>query len=110
MSDTNESRVTIHVTTSGETRHPIGSKASPFTIVSDEGGVYQVTITRDGQPFDPAALGESDPRLEHLEAHIRENGLDGVWKLWVTAPLWNATWERSSDGEWLCVLAGEGYA
>jgi len=105
-----EPRISIHVLTSGETRNPIGSKASPHTWVSDAGGVYMVSLAHDGKAFDTEVLGEEEPMLEHLEAYIREHALVGTWKLSIVTPLWDASWERNAEGDWLCTQAGEGYA
>lgn len=110
MTEESKSNVHVHVLTSGETRNPIGSKASLDTMVSDAGTVYLVNLSWNGKAFDPEVLGEEDPQITHLEAHIRQHGLTGTWKLGVTTPLWDAIWERNSDGDWICIEAGLGYA
>ena len=101
----------IHILTSGETRNPIGSKASLHTMIGDAEGAYMISLSFDGNPFNPEVLDEKeDPRLSHLEDHIRQQAMEGAWKLRVVAPLWDATWERNAEGDWLCTDAGEGYA
>lgn len=111
MSEDPKNEISIHVTTSGETRNPIGSKASPNIFVGcEDGGPWMIGVTQDGQPFDPTVLGVEDPLLSHLEEYIQTHALGGIWKLHIVAPLWDATWERNAEGDWLCVLAGLGYA
>lgn len=89
-------------------RNPLGSKAHPRTVVDELQGAHNADITRDDERFDPKCLGEEVTRLEHLEAHIRQHGLGGVWRLDITTPFWNTTWERNAEGDWICIKAGMG--
>jgi len=110
MTDEAEPCVHVHIVTSGTTRNPLGSHASPNTLVDDDKGAHMINIVWNGEKFNPKDLGEEDPRLKHLEAYIREHALEGTWKLSVVTPLWDAIWERNAEGDWLCTEAGMGYA
>lgn len=99
-------QIDLHITQKGESRNKIGSKANKDQI-------YTVGF---GSAYICKECGESvfDFEVDLITLKDAENQIhfehNTKYFLEVSAPLWSVTWERDSDGEWICVKSGDGFA
>jgi hypothetical protein len=99
----------LHVTTTGETRSPIGSVLALDHVIAV--GFGRAEVCHDGETV---LDGEDPDREDWLTVGDAEKAAtespDGKWTIEIDAPLWSAKWERQGPGRWACVEAGEGFA
>ncbi len=115
-------RIALCALKTGEARNPIGSRAAldrpllfygQADLLRGEEVYCCLDDVRLGGPFGRRIRALSDrrhrfPTLRRIERHVRQKPR-AVWRLRVSTPLWNATWERRLPGRWVCVEAGRGF-
>lgn len=113
----------IHVLVTGEKRNPIGALAPLDMAIFCYG---DAVVMLDGREYiDANAYAERTARKRRrsivdrssnvtprtIERHIRRMRLGRrAWRIEMSAPLWEARWERKRPGKWVCVHHGQGFA
>lgn len=99
----------LHVTTTCETRNPLGSVLALDHVIGVGFGRAEVCCNGESVLDGEGYEREDWLTVAEAEEAAKANPL-GRWTIEIDAPLWSAKWERQGPERWVCVDAGEGFA
>lgn len=101
-----------HINLSGTSRNSIGSIADKNISRVVGFGSSQIVNDREEVILDFEVENEKEDLCVSIAEAEQKISFDPNTKyfLKINAPLWNATWERNSLGEFVCTESGSGFA